>query len=58
MPEKTSRVFMSRINKTCFDPSTTARARKDLRSTERPYRPVTPEPAPDNRGLTAEEQSE
>ena len=55
---KNSRKYAARQNKTSFDPDTTARAREDLRSTERDHDVVTPEVSAGHRGLTTEEQSE
>ena len=55
---KNSRKYTARMNKTSFDPDTTARARKDLRSTERPYEVLTEEKPAAQRGVTEEEQSE
>ena len=53
--KKSSRIFTARVNRTSFDPSTTARARADLRSTKREFDITTPERPADERGLTDDE---
>ena len=54
---KNSRKYTERLNKTSFDPDTDERARKDLRSTERPHKDTTPERSSGHRGLIDEDQS-
>ena len=55
---KSSRKYTARQNRTSFDPDTKARARKDLRSTERDHDVLTGEIPAGRRGLSKEEQSE
>jgi hypothetical protein len=54
---KNSRKYTERLNKTSFDPDTEARARKDLRSTERPHEDLTAEKSSGHRGLIDESKS-
>ena len=54
---KNSRKYTARLNKTSFDPNTGARAREDLRSTERPHENLKEERPAGHRGSIDENQS-
>ena len=49
---KNSRVHVRREDMTSFNPPTKARARKDIRSTRRPFTDPLPDSGPGSRGLT------
>jgi len=56
MADKTSREYLDRQNKASLDPQTDQRARKDLRSTERPYKDPREEDSAGHRGLTESDE--
>ena len=54
---KNSRKYTGRMDKTSFDPDTKIRGRKDLRSTERPFKDVNEEISSGHRGSIDKDKS-